>query len=359
MKLSVSAKPILSPGRSDKYPPPLMRFLRSSVGSRSRGRSPTSPMFFRKAMRGSRTSVTAEPTQEPSSPKVTCMGQVRVGRSKKKSHPQRPRRDGEDDRPGSSTRCMWLSHSILCNCPPGMMWRRRSKSRSRSNSRGRLRRVSLSCAWPDCSLFFPFAGRRRRRPKISKKDPPSSKEEMEPRFRNRSFDIVLRGGRGGSELNGEEEEDNEEPAVEAGAYMASSSPCSPPKNALLLTRCRSAPYRSSSLACRFWSSPLNSAEETHRPPPNEEESVAGGDPKMQIASEGESRVHPEAKEEDEEKGQFLKEEITVPTAAEKMANPAKMEEVKTTEEEGPMGLPKLTRCKSEPARTAQQKVYFR
>uniref|UniRef100_A0A803NF47 Uncharacterized protein n=1 Tax=Chenopodium quinoa TaxID=63459 RepID=A0A803NF47_CHEQI len=35
----------------------------------------------------------------------------------------------------------------------------------------------------------------------------------------------------------------------------------PPKNALLLTRCRSAPYRTSSLACRFWGSPLRGESE--------------------------------------------------------------------------------------------------
>ncbi|KAK4772968.1 hypothetical protein SAY87_027987 [Trapa incisa] len=365
MKLSVSAKPISSPGRSEKFPPPLMRFLRSSVGSRSRGRSRASPMFFRKAMKGSSSSVAAESTQEPSSPKVTCMGQVRVGRSKKKGQPRRPRRAGEDDRPGSSTRCTWFSRSLLCNCPGGRRWRR-SRSRSRSNSRGWLRRVSLPCVGSDCSSFFPLVGRRRRRPKISKKDPPTSKEEMEQKFRNRSLSIESRGRHGGSELKGEEEEDDEEEMVEAGAYVASSSPCSPPKNALLLTRCRSAPYRSSSLACRFWSSPLNGAGEAHRPPLNEKESSAFGEPKMLLASEGESRVHPEEEEEkekddDDEEGQFL-EETTDPAVAERMVKPTKIEELKTTEEEeeeGSMPLPRLTRCKSEPARTASQKVGVR
>ncbi|OMO73477.1 hypothetical protein COLO4_27061 [Corchorus olitorius] len=73
--MKISGKPISSPGRTEKYPPPLMRFLRSNVGSRSRGRSRSSPMFVRKKN-------TAIETQEPSSPKVTCMGQVRVKRSK-------------------------------------------------------------------------------------------------------------------------------------------------------------------------------------------------------------------------------------------------------------------------------------
>ncbi|GFZ01466.1 hypothetical protein Acr_15g0000750 [Actinidia rufa] len=34
----------------------------------------------------------------------------------------------------------------------------------------------------------------------------------------------------------------------------------PPKNAFLLNRCRSSPYRSSSLASRFWGSPLEKSE---------------------------------------------------------------------------------------------------
>lgn len=41
-----------------------------------------------------------------------------------------------------------------------------------------------------------------------------------------------------------------------GFLESSSSSSSPPKNALMLTRCRSAPYRSSSLGGRFWGSPL-------------------------------------------------------------------------------------------------------
>ncbi|KAL2323278.1 hypothetical protein Fmac_027657 [Flemingia macrophylla] len=72
-------KGICSPGRTEKFPPPLMRFLVNSAGSgsrsrsrsRSRGRSSwrsTTTMFLRKK----------NTATEPSSPKVTCMGQVRV-----------------------------------------------------------------------------------------------------------------------------------------------------------------------------------------------------------------------------------------------------------------------------------------
>jgi len=48
----------------------------------------------------------------------------------------------------------------------------------------------------------------------------------------------------------EDESEERETGKEVCSGIASAS--TPPKNALLLTRCRSAPYRSSSLACRLW-----------------------------------------------------------------------------------------------------------
>ncbi|PKI38844.1 hypothetical protein CRG98_040766 [Punica granatum] len=372
--MKLSAKPISSPGRSDKFPPPLMRFLRSNVGSRSRGRSRASPMFLRKAQKSSSASVAAESTQEPSSPKVTCMGQVRVRRSKNKK-PQaarKARRGVDDDRPGSSTGtttttwCAWISQALLCHRPGRKRWCRRS--RSRSGSRGEVRRASFTRAWRDCSAVFHMAGCRRREPKTMEEDSPSSKVDTEPRFRNNSVRSEL--GVGNLDLKSEEEEGDEEVEARARTYKASSSPCSPPKNALLLTRCRSAPYRSSSLACRFWGSPLNGpdSEDAQRPQQNGGEEPAGEEePKPLLRSEGEARVHPEDEEEeeeedndDEEKERFLKREITV-SVAEKMAKPAKAEENKPEEEEGlrPPPPPRLTRCKSEPAITAAQKVGFR
>ena len=57
-----------------------------------------------------------------------------------------------------------------------------------------------------------------------------------------------------SDSEGEDESEVREESREAFAST------SPPKNAFLLTRCRSAPYRSSSLASRFWGSPLEKSE---------------------------------------------------------------------------------------------------
>ena len=53
----------------------------------------------------------------------------------------------------------------------------------------------------------------------------------------------------------------------------------PPRNAFLLTRCRSAPYRSSSLASKFWESAMEKTEE--------EEEVAGKFENLSIEEEDE------------------------------------------------------------------------
>ncbi|XP_022748168.1 uncharacterized protein LOC111297827 [Durio zibethinus] len=106
--MKLSSKPISSPGRTEKYPPPLMGFLRSNVGSRSRGRFRSSPMFVRKKN-------TSIETQEPSSPEVTCMGQVHVKRSKQTG--------SKPGGPGASTRrhscCKWVRNALFCHHFPG------------------------------------------------------------------------------------------------------------------------------------------------------------------------------------------------------------------------------------------------
>ncbi|KAL3825924.1 hypothetical protein ACJIZ3_021953 [Penstemon smallii] len=77
---TLSSKKLLSsPGRTDNFPPPLMRFLRTNTGNKSRGRSRSTPIFF---IRPKKNTTTQE---EPSSPKVTCTGQVRVRRSAPKN----------------------------------------------------------------------------------------------------------------------------------------------------------------------------------------------------------------------------------------------------------------------------------
>nr|KYP61303.1 hypothetical protein KK1_023734 [Cajanus cajan] len=101
--MKVATKGICSPGRSDKFPPPLMRFLRNNAGSRSRsrGRSRSShTMFFRKK------NSAMETTQEPSSPKVTCMGQVRVKCSNSNSN-------SNSNGPQAQTNCCCVPHRLV------------------------------------------------------------------------------------------------------------------------------------------------------------------------------------------------------------------------------------------------------
>ncbi|CAJ1894421.1 unnamed protein product [Sphenostylis stenocarpa] len=175
--MRLSAKPVSSPGRTDKFPPPLMRFLRSNAGSRSR-RSRSSPMFVRKK-NTTTTTIQTQTTQEPSSPKVTCMGQVRVKRS------SNTKRDAPPTR--CCCRCRWIPKPNPCLCPP---------------------------LWPTWPFF-------RSKPKQHSR--PNHHEESESAFQEKTN-------------------------VDKHNVPFASNSTTPPKNALLLTRCRSAPYRSSSLA---------------------------------------------------------------------------------------------------------------
>ncbi|KAI7997654.1 hypothetical protein LOK49_LG10G01795 [Camellia lanceoleosa] len=200
--MMISTKPISSPSRTEKYPPPLMmKFLRTNPGSRSRGRSRSSPMFIRK-----KNTTVFESQQEPSSPKVTCIGQVRVRRSSNKPCSNR-----------APCSCLWLRNTLF--------------------SHHFLKKLQPKS-------FRPF---------------------------RRKWDLVFRfgccrtgeiGDQSNRKSKNIEDESDDEDELEAHVKVAALNLSSPPKNALLLTRCRSAPYRSSSLASQFWGSPLEAASET-------------------------------------------------------------------------------------------------
>ena len=310
MNMKLSTRPISSPGRTEKFPPPLMRFLRTNVGSKSRGRSRSSPMFVRKK----NNTTTAIETQEPSSPKVTCMGQVRVKRSSKpnsrKSHPTCT------DAP-VRCRCRWIPRALFCH-----------------HFAGKLRPKLCRPVWSKWGSFFQVSFRR----KVEIRD--EQPKKIVPRFEEKNED---------SEEN-EEDEDEEE------AKVFVSSCTSPPKNALILTRCRSAPYRSSSLASRFWGSPLKSEEKTeHEEEEKQSTEVENEKPtsKMESFSDKEARIDPDI----EEKLNLFRENFYGSNGKRfsKSENTEKEEESKTGEEEGGFGRPViLKRCKSEPARTGEK-----
>lgn len=181
------AKEISSPSRkesaAENYPPPLtLRFLRSNVRNKSRGRalSRSSPTFI---ARKKNVAATIE-TQEPSSPKVSCLGQVRV------------------------------SHSM--NFTP-------TKPDQLKQSQGTCSKLNLR-KW---GSFFWFGC-------CKKVDVKENSPESDTRGHFNDGEI---GNEGGEADQIEAKEDNEE--VIRGTESI-------PKNALLLTRCRSAPFRPSS-----------------------------------------------------------------------------------------------------------------
>ncbi|KAG4130486.1 hypothetical protein ERO13_D09G147000v2 [Gossypium hirsutum] len=268
--MKVSSKPISSPCRGEKYPPQLMRFLRSNVGSRSRGRSRSSPMFVRRKH-------TPIETQEPSSPKVTCMGQVRVRRSKQTAPPGAPI--------CRSSRCKWITNALFCHNFPGKV----------------KAKPFVKPSWEKWGTFFLMGSCRK----------PQTREDS---------------SKYGNKMEGSEEE-------EEAKIFASSSCSSPPKNALILTRCRSAPYRSSSLAFRFWGSPLANHET------NEEAEVA----KRGFEDEEEKESICRNSETEEKPGLCSKIEEKEIEETERSQEPK-------TEQQGNVGPVVLTRCKSEPAR---------
>ncbi|KAH6798785.1 hypothetical protein C2S51_035269 [Perilla frutescens var. frutescens] len=82
--------PISSPGRPEKLQPPLTKLLRNNVGRRSKLRSSRlSPIFYIRGRRNAAGLMIQTAHEEPSSPQVTCIGQVRAGES---SVPRRRRR---------------------------------------------------------------------------------------------------------------------------------------------------------------------------------------------------------------------------------------------------------------------------
>ncbi|KAF5747889.1 hypothetical protein HS088_TW05G00619 [Tripterygium wilfordii] len=296
---------IQSPGRAEKFPPPLMRFLRTNVGSRSRGRSRSSPMFvFRKK-------TTAIETQEPSSPKVTCMGQVRVRRSKqsgtKSTRPSRTQTPGR-------RRCGWIRHSLSC-----FHFKKFEMPKS------------MRTVWRKWVLFFhvDFKGRR------------SKTREDSPKFGNKSEDL---------EEEDDEEEYEREDIKEASRIYPSTSISSPPKNAFLLTRSRSAPYRSSSLASSFWSSETEQQKQEQQDENREDENPTSNTESISEDSGPKSRTGLEM---NPKIITFTDVDVSESESIrERFSSDARIEEVKTMEEVETARRSILTRCKSEPARIA-------
>ncbi|KAG6511920.1 uncharacterized protein LOC121976208 [Zingiber officinale] len=302
-----SVKVSSSPGREKLPPTPgLARLLYGkTVGSRSRGRSVSgaaarsSPMFVSRSRSRGRAAGTGAAAEEgePSSPKVTCIGQVRI-RNKKRATPgkQRNATSPKKRRRGSClVSCHCFHKAFLCvvfKTPPG--------------GGGGLRRWLWRRRWGGVR-----SGRSGRYQERKKPDP--VKSPPLPEF------VTCATKESDQEDSGEEKEERAAAACEEEprASLSSETASSPPKNALLLMRCRSAPHnRASSLATARFALPP--AEEFVQQP------AAGEEPAQEAEAEAEAEEDHQV--EDEAKG---------------------------SESQRPLVLP---RSKSEPARRAAAKL---
>ncbi|XP_074275875.1 uncharacterized protein LOC141599679 [Silene latifolia] len=240
--LSSSSKPISSPGRTEKFPPPLMRFLRSDVSSRSRGRSKASPLFFRRKKSITTTSTGIEATQEPSSPKVTCIGQVRVRRSKINANKKRKSKNNRPKQRNYFNYIPSLCNFKGCYSPKwNCTWRWRWRWR-----------WSWCWRWVLCFECFDCRrnGRRVRTASSSRNGGSSSRfEEGKERRQEEQQEHGGRVIRGFGMRQFDDGDGDEDDGFDRGRRSSVSeiSGTTPPRNAFLLTR-----SRSSSLASRFW-----------------------------------------------------------------------------------------------------------
>ncbi|TVU18101.1 hypothetical protein EJB05_34171, partial [Eragrostis curvula] len=250
--------PAASPGRAEKpqlpapAPPGLARLLlsKSRRGGRSRRAPATSPMFV---SRGHRSRAA---DGEPSSPKVTCIGQVRMrkgkgkGKAKKKNSAAAaaPKASAPEKARGY---CRCLKKAFLC----GGLFDFDRRRRSTKAPSPEAERASRRSPWVFSSRDVAVAAA----PKpVDARSARGEEEDDETAVGAGVFGSMM--GRAEAEekaqlgINssvsggGGEKEDEEEPE----AQLVSSATTTPPKNALLLMRCRSAPQnRTSPLTSRF------------------------------------------------------------------------------------------------------------
>ncbi|XP_064985787.1 uncharacterized protein LOC135625236 isoform X2 [Musa acuminata AAA Group] len=293
-----------SPGREKLPAPGLARILTGS-GSRSRGRHAgrSSPMFSSRSKSVGRSSEAAQAALtaagqegEPSSPKVTCIGQVRI-RNKKPARPETPR--PKDPKPP----CQCFHKALLCSLFPA---RKKPKG---GGGRSLWRR------------WVPLGGRSGG---YQRREPDS------PRAPPLEF-IVIKTDEGDEEAEAEEHEEATRVFV----------PSAPPKNALLLMRCRSAPHNSATSLATSARCAVSSLPEHQLPPPP---ASARGDE----AESGHTELRKKKKNKSNERWRDLA------AAAAELSEVDEEEEEVEEEEEAATGSESqrplvLTRSRSEPA----------
>ncbi|KAJ3687647.1 hypothetical protein LUZ61_016811 [Rhynchospora tenuis] len=338
-----------SPGRAEKLPAPpgLARlFIRKS---RSRPGARASPMFgVRSRSVGPTGRTNGTEGEEPSSPKVTCIGQVRIkaGKKNKKKKPK--------PKPKPGVKCRCLQRALFCgtvfekkkkknDMAPRRLWPCLCMPSCHKQSYGEKRKEAVKEG--DRVIAMGLAGIRENkvgsevRQKVEEPARLSNFSAEPNRLLNyneepaRSSNYARRSFTGREEVSDQEEEEEENDEREDEKVYVSSATTTPPKNALLLMRCRSAPQHHN----RFAPSPLTNVDETMEAVRMEEAEKGMGVIMERKEMEEEKRVESqkgsvEGEDEDEDEDEEEEEEMRCSSARPLV----------------------LTRCKSEPASKGEE-----
>ncbi|KAM0040233.1 hypothetical protein Hdeb2414_s0012g00391421 [Helianthus debilis subsp. tardiflorus] len=286
--MKISSRSILSPGRAtySREPPPPPPIALSTSLSRSRSRRLSNSRSIKGGASPAMFPVTGKKrgcgfdNPEPSSPKVTCIGQVRV--KTKKKHGKNVRR-----RKLEHSRSQRQHFKCLHN----------SNSNNNNNNNQRWVHIPLTICetlrtfGSEVSCLFPCG---------------SSTEKMEEERQHGSCSAVVE--RWLVTLQDEEEVGNTRRHVFDDLEIvndvilgskdeeASRSVCVPPKNALLLMRCRSDPVKMEALTTRFWEPTLETYEE-------KDEDLKLENEKLMVLDETNDQEHQEGEGTEETKHQ--------------------------------------------------------
>ncbi|KAK8914018.1 hypothetical protein KSP39_PZI024184 [Platanthera zijinensis] len=346
-----SSKALMSPGRGrDPSSAPalsasLSRRLRNS-GSVKGGQSPMFPSGV--PLAGRKKGCAYEAT-EPSSPKVTCIGQVRVKAKKKvkskakkamaRSRSQRGRREAEREcctgknqswvhqvplsicetlrGIGSEFSCFLpCGGRSLCGGGGGGGSSRTGEEKGRDERRIGRSASSSSCGQVLARWVVAVQEGEEEVKGTEKVEVGFLLREREEKMAEVEIEeLRSRGGEKG--VGGEEE-------------AARVSVCIPPRNALLLMRCRSDPVRMAALANRFWGSPVNkqqSEEERIKEEENELEDVVQ---KQARTANTEEEEEPEDRLTEKEESDAVENSVTAVELVEEENDCEKTAEVETT-----------------------------
>ncbi|CAK8535055.1 unnamed protein product [Lathyrus sativus] len=339
--MKLSSKSILSPSRSRDQPQislssSLSRRLKSN-GSMKGGQA--SPMF----PTGGKKRGCGFENPEPSSPKVTCIGQVRVktkkqgkkmrSRSKRRGEASFRRGENNPDLTRQNSQSLYQNHQNMqqeCLKHRNQRWvhlplticealrefscffpcrsscmsnneREKEKGEGRFEGReggsggGHGREGSCGAAFTRWLVAYQDGDGKGRGIEVMMEEHHEEMEMMDDEKSERSYsqrrhifedlDIDVVDDKIQEEFGGGEEEEEE--------VKGRVSICVPPKNALLLMRCRSDPVKMAALANRFWESPLhkeqqdNVEEHQHHKEEQEQEEEDSGDEDEDVEHEEE------------------------------------------------------------------------